>query len=257
MHSNTSEKAAQHLLAGKQYSSGPTVVATAVDGTGMYYRGSLIAERLLDGTVNVACHLAGVRSVITPVDRIRAIMVQLGITGEGLPRWVGPTPYIGDQPLSDWVQVRVATSVVCEGDAAEFLSCDQDDFMVPEIGMVEQFVGEPFSSPEEDEAFEAIAATAALANERRTVEAALKHYVEAGKQQDGQILALYVRPRLEALYQAGYLKMPVSGDDTQTTSTQNVGVYVNASLEAENQRLRAQLQSVRDYCNQLIGVGKP
>ena len=68
----------------------------------------------------------------------------------------------------------------------------EDDFMAPEIGVVENFMGSPFSSPEEDEAFAVI------------------------------------------------------------EKKQNCSVCGGQNKQIENDRLRAQIQSLRDYCDRLL-----
>ena len=69
----------------------------------------------------------------------------------------------------------------------------EDEFLAPEIGIVESFLGHSFSTPEEDEAFDAIA-----------------------KKQQG------------------------------------CSVCGCKSNQIENERLRAQIQSLRDYCDRLL-----
>ena len=69
----------------------------------------------------------------------------------------------------------------------------EDDFLAPEIGIVETFIGDPFSSPEEDEAFEAI----------------------AEKQQGCSVCGC-------------------------------------KNKQMENEKLRAQIQGLRDYCDRLL-----
>ena len=69
----------------------------------------------------------------------------------------------------------------------------EDDFLAPEIGIVESFLGHSFSTPEEDEAFDAIA-----------------------KKQQG---------------------CSVCGCKNKQT---------------ENEKLRAQIQNLRDYCDRLL-----
>jgi len=69
----------------------------------------------------------------------------------------------------------------------------EGDFLAPEIGIVESFLGSPFSTPAEDEAFDAIAA----------------------KQQGCSVCGC-------------------------------------KNEQIENQKLRAQIQSLRDYCDKLL-----
>ena len=68
----------------------------------------------------------------------------------------------------------------------------ENEFLAPEIGVVENFMGSPFSSPEEDEAFAAI------------------------------------------------------------EKKQNCSVCGGQNKQIENDRLRAQIQSLRDYCDRLL-----
>ena len=72
----------------------------------------------------------------------------------------------------------------------------EDDFLAPEIGIVESFLGHSFSTPEEDEAFDAIAA-----------------------------------------------------------KQQNCSVCGGQNKQIENERLRAQIQGLRDYCDRLLDGG--
>jgi len=72
----------------------------------------------------------------------------------------------------------------------------EDDFLAPEIGIVESFLGHSFSTPEEDEAFDAIA------------------------------------------------------------KKQGCSVCGCKNEQIENERLRAQIQSLRDYCDKLLAGRK-
>ena len=72
----------------------------------------------------------------------------------------------------------------------------ENDFLEPEIGIVESFPGHSFSTPEEDEAFDAIA------------------------------------------------------------KKQNCSVCGGQNKQIENERLRAQIQSLRDYCDKLLAGRK-
>ena len=70
----------------------------------------------------------------------------------------------------------------------------EDDFLAPEIGIVETFIGDPFSSPEEDEAWESLAAS----------------------------------------------------------KQQNCSACGCQNKQMENEKLRSQIQSLRDYCDRLL-----
>ena len=70
----------------------------------------------------------------------------------------------------------------------------EDDFLAPEIGIVERFIGDPFSSPEEDEAWESLAAS----------------------------------------------------------KQQNCSVCGGHNKQLENEKLRSQIQGLRDYCDRLL-----
>ena len=72
----------------------------------------------------------------------------------------------------------------------------EDDFLAPEVGIVESFLGHSFSTPEEDEAFDAIA------------------------------------------------------------KKQGCSVCGCKNEQIENERLRAQIQSLRDYCDKLLAGRK-
>ena len=70
----------------------------------------------------------------------------------------------------------------------------EDDFLAPEIGIVESFLGNPLSTPEEDEAFDAI------------------------------------------------------------SKKQGCSVFGGHNKQIENERLREQVQSLRDYCDRWLEV---
>ena len=114
----------------------------------------------------------------------------------------------------------------------------EDDFLAPEIGVVESFLGSPFSTPEDDGV-----------KKRDEMAAARTQYIAdvSRKAMAGVIDGL--SPATD----------PFSNEEEDEAfaaieKKQGCSVCGGQNKQLENERLRAQIQSLRDYCDRLLVV---
>ena len=112
----------------------------------------------------------------------------------------------------------------------------EDDFLAPEIGVVESFLGSPFSTHEEDEV-----------EKRDEMTAARNQYIAdvSRKAMAGVIDGL--SPATD----------PFSNEEEDEAfaaieKKQGCSVCGGQNKQLENEKLRSQIQSLRDYCDRLL-----